>query len=155
MALQGVAVCPPHSLSMESSTPECVEKSLDTNIIQLMHLHHIIMTTGAQLVISMLMVSASLTIKDQGNTYGPFIGQDCFCDRGSRYEWRAQWYHADPLWDGSGCGPTSSCCGFNNPPWFCKQLPQPTTDDIEMRVCINEAISNEYIALETVQIFVQ
>ena len=85
----------------------------------------------------------------------PFVGQDYFCDTGSRYAAQYQFYHADPLWDGSGCGSTSSCCGFNNPPWFCKQLPQPTTDDIEMRVCINEGSSNEDVAVESVQIFVQ
>ena len=85
-----------------------------------------------------------------------FIGQDYFCDTGSRYRHQAhQFYSADPLWDGSGCGSTSSCCGFNNPPWFCKQLPQPTTDDIEMRLCVDEPSSNENIALETVEIYVQ
>ena len=85
----------------------------------------------------------------------PFIGQDYFCDTGSRYAAQSQWYHADPLWDGSGCGPNSSCCGFNNPPWFCKQLPQPTTNDIEMRVCVNRPTSNEDVALESVEIYVQ
>ena len=85
----------------------------------------------------------------------PFIGQDYFCDTGSRYNWGYQFYHADPLWDGSGCGPTSSCCTFNNPPWFCKQLPQPTSDDIEMRVCLNQPRSDEDIALETVEMYVQ
>ena len=86
----------------------------------------------------------------------PFIGQDYFCDTGNRYSpARPQWYHADPLWDGAGCGSTSSCCGFNNPPWFCKQLPQPTTDDIEMRVCVNQPTSDEDVALESVEIYVQ
>ena len=85
----------------------------------------------------------------------PFIEQDYFCDTGSTYRRQYQFYYADPLWDGSGCGLNSRCCGFNNPPWFCKQLPQPTTDDIEMRVCVNEPNSREDIALETVQIFVQ
>jgi hypothetical protein len=84
-----------------------------------------------------------------------FIEQDYFCDTGSTYGWRHQFYHADPLWDGSGCGPTSSCCGFNNPPWFCKQLPQPTTDDIEMRVCVDQATSDEDVAIEDVEIYVQ
>ena len=66
----------------------------------------------------------------------PFIGNDYFCDTGSRenYE-RNRFYSEDPLWDGEGCGPTSSCCQFNSPPWFCKELPQPTTDDVEVRVC--------------------
>ena len=85
----------------------------------------------------------------------PFIGQDYFCDTGSTYSWRHLFYSADPLWDGSGCGSTSSCCGFNNPPWFCKQLPQPTSDDIEMRVCVDSPTSDEDVALETVEIFVQ
>ena len=86
----------------------------------------------------------------------PFIGQDYFCDTGSEYEAQQNhFYHGDPLWDGSGCGPTSSCCAFNNPPWFCKQLPQPTSDDIEMRVCLNGQNTVEDIALETVELYVQ
>ena len=44
-------------------------------------------------------------------------------------------YECDSLWDGAGCGPLNTCCTFNNPPWFYKELPEPTTDDIEMRVC--------------------
>ena len=84
----------------------------------------------------------------------PFIGQDYFCDTGSRYHYQVRFFSADPLWDGSGCGSTNSCCSFNNPPWFCKQLPQPTTDDIEMRVCVDQR-SGEDIAIETVVIYVQ
>ena len=68
----------------------------------------------------------------------PFIGDDYFCDTAVT----ATQVHPtsvvrtdDPLWDGQGCGPTSTCCSFNRPPWFCKQLPQPTTDDLELRVC--------------------
>ena len=52
-------------------------------------------------------------------------------------------------------GLTSTCCSFNTPPWFYKQLPQPTTDDIEMRVCRDEASSNEDVAIESVTIYVQ
>ena len=85
-----------------------------------------------------------------------FIGQDYFCDTGSTYNGQLKhFYSADPLWDGSGCGSTSSCCGFNNPPWFCKQLPQPTSDDIEMRVCLNGPRSEEDVAVEVVDLFVQ
>ena len=68
----------------------------------------------------------------------PFIEEDYFCDTAvtatQRYP-RYVLYADDPLWDGQGCGPTSTCCSFNHPPWFCKQLPQPTTDDLELRVC--------------------
>ena len=66
-----------------------------------------------------------------------FVGNDYFCDtanRGSAYNWGFL-YADDPLWNGQGCGGTSTCCEFNSPLWFCKQLPQPTTDDIELRIC--------------------
>ena len=38
----------------------------------------------------------------------PFIEQDYFCMwyTGSRYAAQFQWYHAVPLWNGLGCGPT-------------------------------------------------
>ena len=54
-------------------------------------------------------------------------------------------YIDDPLWDGRGCILSNPCCSFNNPPWFYKQLPQPTTDDLEMRVCRDEDVGNEDI----------
>ena len=85
----------------------------------------------------------------------PFIGQDYFCDTGSRYTHQKRIYSHDPLWDGSGCGSTSSCCRFNSPPWFCKELPQPTTDDIELRLCGNEVTSNEDILIELIELYVQ
>ena len=50
----------------------------------------------------------------------PFIEQDYFCDTRNCHGVHAQLYHEEPLWDGSGCLPTSSCYGFNNPPWLCK-----------------------------------
>ena len=73
----------------------------------------------------------------------PFIGQDYFCETGSRQAFRHDtFYPDDPLWDGQGCGGTSTCCEFNNPPWLCKQLPQPTTDDIELRLCGDKNITH-------------
>ena len=83
----------------------------------------------------------------------PFIGQDYFCDTGSRNQYQFIFYPDDPLWDGAGCGGTSTCCSFNNPPWFCKQLPQPTTDDIELRVCADGSSLNEDIPLETIELY--
>ena len=68
----------------------------------------------------------------------PFIGEDYFCDTAvSAAEIWAELvlYPDDPLWDGQWCGQNSTCCSFNNPPWFCKQLPDSTTDDIELRMC--------------------
>ena len=64
-------------------------------------------------------------------------------------------YRDDPLWDGAGCGPLNTCCSFNNPPWFLKQLPQPTTDDIEMRVCRDQLVNDENVAIEVIEIYIQ
>ena len=85
----------------------------------------------------------------------PFVGNDYFCDTGSRNHWQSQFYSDDPLWDGSGCGSTSSCCSFNSPPWFRKELPQSTTDDIEVRVYTNEIVSNEDVTIEAIELYVQ
>ncbi len=85
----------------------------------------------------------------------PFIGQDYFCETGSRQAYSFIFYPDDPLWDGQGCGGTSTCCEFNNPPWFCKQLPQPTIDDIELRLCGNLHVSNGDSPIEIVEIYVQ
>jgi phage gp36-like protein len=84
-----------------------------------------------------------------------FVGSDYFCDTGSGSGWQFIFYGSDPLWDGAGCRPLNTCCSFNNPPWFYKQLPQPTTDDVEMRVCRNSPSHNEDVAIESVEIYVQ
>ena len=84
----------------------------------------------------------------------PFIGQDYFCDTGSNTPATQIVYSNDPLWDGQGCGDDSTCCSFNNPPWFCKQLPLPTTDNIELRLCLNDGIDTEDVQLELVDIYV-
>ena len=83
-----------------------------------------------------------------------FVGNDYFCDTGVDTGLsREAFYSDDPLWDGAGCGPQSTCCSFNSPPWFYKQLPQTTTDDIEMRVC--RISSRQDTAIEVVEIYVQ
>ncbi len=85
----------------------------------------------------------------------PFIGNDYFCDTGSRQFYQSILYSEDPLWDGEGCGPTNSCCQFNSPPWFCKELPQPTTDNIEVRMCKDQVLFNEEIPFELIDLYVQ
>ncbi len=79
-----------------------------------------------------------------------------FCDTASReYRQLNVFYGADPLWDGAGCGPLSTCCSFNNPPWFYKPLSHPTSDDIEMRVCRDQVNRDEDIAIEMYDIYIQ
>ena len=84
----------------------------------------------------------------------PFVGEDYFCDAGNE-EFMDMTDDAglqtDPLWDGTDC----LCCVSDNPPWFYKQLPQRTTDDIEMRVCIDEGSTNENIGIQEIEIYIQ
>ena len=85
----------------------------------------------------------------------PYVGSDYFCDTGSKTHVEYKFYPDDPLWDGQGCGRLNTCCSFNNPPWFMKQLPSSTSDDIEMKLCADEPPSNEDITFETVELYVQ
>ncbi len=68
------------------------------------------------------------------------IGQDYFCDTDSRVENDYKYFSLPIqnlsyiLWDGKGCGISSTCCSFNNPPYFCKTLNYSTSDYIEMRM---------------------
>ena len=79
-----------------------------------------------------------------------FIGDKYFCETGNRGSSHSSGVEADdPLWDGSGCGSGSSCCEFNNPPWFCATLPQPTT---ELRICRNQDSDNEDVIIGLVEI---
>ncbi len=66
-----------------------------------------------------------------------FIGSDYFCDTGNRGPgWSdSAFYQNDLLWNGSGCGSTSTCCEFNSPPWFNRSLLNFTREDLEIRIC--------------------
>ena len=85
-----------------------------------------------------------------------FIGNNYFCETGNPgpgASW-SQVFADDPLWDGEGCGPTSSCCQLNTPPWFCTTLPQHTTDDIELRICNDEGLHNEDTLVSLVDVYI-
>ena len=83
-----------------------------------------------------------------------FVGDDYFCDTGSAEPFQHIFYGDDPLWDGAGCGPLNDCCTLNNPPWFRKQLPSATADDIEMRIC-RSPTPDEDTPVEVIEIHVQ
>ena len=90
---------------------------------------------------------------NQGNIYTspPFVGNDYFCESGvsSRSAVGSNiFYPDDPLWDGQGCIHGNQCCSLN------KTLPTPTTDDIEMKMCMWEAASKANIALEQMELYV-
>jgi hypothetical protein len=86
-----------------------------------------------------------------------FVGDDYFCDTTAVTRYRnGLFYHNSLLWDDTGCGPLNTCCSFNNPPWFYKELLEPTTDNIEMRVCADEnASTNEDVLIEAIELYIQ
>ena len=85
-----------------------------------------------------------------------YVGSDYFCDTASKTRFHNYFFPDDPLWDGQGCGRMNTCCSFNNPPWFMKELPSSTSDDIEMRLCASGPRSNdEDIPVEIVELYVQ
>ena len=86
----------------------------------------------------------------------PYVRNDYFCDTGSagRFQF-TRFYSDDPLWDGQGCGRLNTCCSLNNPPWFMKELPSSTSDDIEMRLCANEWRGAEDVPVEVIELYVQ
>ena len=90
----------------------------------------------------------------------PFVGENYFCESGVNEVWNnnRHWrtFHSnDTLWDEEDCLPSSMCCSQHNPPYFIKQLPTPTTDDIEARVCLFQPSSTANIAVELVELYVQ
>ena len=78
----------------------------------------------------------------------PFVGQDYFCDTGNPGPGYTDILYADnPLWDGEGCMATSSCCQFNNPPSFCKQVSTAVADSIEVRICTDDPVGETPVQL--------
>ena len=99
---------------------------------------------------------------DNGNTTyhsPPFVGNDYFCESTqTESNWSVSPFHFYPnatLWDGHVCEGGGTCCQFNNPPWFTKNLATPTTDGIELQLCLYELSRHSDVALELLQLYVQ
>ena len=86
-----------------------------------------------------------------------FVGSDYYCESAiSAGNWGSTIYPDDPLWDGQDCrGLERTCCDSPNLPWFCKELPQSTTDYLEIRICSDEVLSNEDTLIDLVQLYIQ
>ena len=99
---------------------------------------------------------------DNGNTYPSpsFVGNDYFCEsvvttRSSHSANGNALYPNALLWDGQVCEGGGTCCKFNNPPWFTKNLTSSTMEDIELRLCTYNGRSSSDIALELLELYVQ
>ena len=86
----------------------------------------------------------------------PFVGTDYFCESAITGDWTlGLFYPDDPLWDGENCGSQSTCCELHDPPYFCKSLSEPTTDDIEVRICADQRLADEDTPIQLIEIYVQ
>ena len=86
-----------------------------------------------------------------------FVGSDYYCEAGHDvHPWQSILYYNDTLWDGQDCdGLERTCCNPPNLPWFCKNLPEPTTDDLEFRLCGDEPRTNEDVLIDLVELYIQ
>ena len=89
-----------------------------------------------------------------GTSPPSFVHDNYYCESGSLLI--GSGYHtSDPVWDGEDCSINNSCCSQPSLPWFYRQLPLTTSEDIETRICRDEASSNEDVLIKELQLYVQ
>ena len=85
-----------------------------------------------------------------------YVGNHYYCESGSTgYTSVSAFHGSDPLWDGSGCPTGDDCCSTLGAPWFYRQFTEPEKGAVEVRICRDEAYSNEATLLEQVQLYIQ
>ena len=77
-----------------------------------------------------------------------FVGNHYYCESSSTGI-------SDPLWDGHGCPTGDDCCSILGAPWFFRRFTEPEKGAVEVRICRDEAYSNEATLLEQVQLYIQ
>uniref|UniRef100_A0A1X7UCF9 Fibrinogen C-terminal domain-containing protein n=1 Tax=Amphimedon queenslandica TaxID=400682 RepID=A0A1X7UCF9_AMPQE len=96
-------------------------------------------------------------VSGSAQTVPSFVGNHYYCESGNQASsWSPILYTSDPLWDGQNCGTIDTCCTGSSIPWFHRDYGSTTiTDYIELRVCGDEAISNEDSPVGFYEIYVQ
>ena len=74
------------------------------------------------------------------------VGENYFCGRQDGI---------NTLWAGEGCTVNNPCCSFHNPPYFSVELPEATTDRIEIRICSDQPLGNESVFVHFAELYVQ
>ena len=93
-----------------------------------------------------------------GNSPPAFVGSDYYCESGNPLSTftLTEFYYADVLWDGQQCGGLEgTCCDPPNLPWFCKTLPTPISEDLEVRICCDLGLNDENVAIEFFELYIQ
>ena len=87
-----------------------------------------------------------------------FVGSDYYCESGNPGPgWDLiQLYSSDVLWDRQQCGGNeSTCCNPPNLPWFCKTFSTPISEDLEVRICTDQSLDDENVAIESFELYIQ
>ena len=85
-----------------------------------------------------------------------YVGNNYYCESGnSNVEYPSLLTDtSDLLWDGLQC--EGQCCSNGkSPPWFSVELPNTTTDDIEVRLCDTDSIDGEDTPIKLLELYVQ
>ena len=87
-----------------------------------------------------------------------YLGDNWYCESGNPDPFNPQppnLLSNDPLWDGVDCEGTC-CSNGKSPPWFSVELPGPTSDHIEARICANDPTdTREDIFINILEIYIQ
>ena len=89
---------------------------------------------------------------DSTTSVPSFIGDNYYCESGSKVTETRKLYTEDPLWDGKGCGHYEvQCCNHHGR--FYANLTETTTDDMELRICAD--YNDEDIPFKLYDIYVK
>ena len=86
----------------------------------------------------------------------PYVGNDYFCESGVNGFFNIHHHrilHSDPLWDGQNC--LDDCMCQPQLPFFVKNLPAPTREDIELRICSHSSATDGGTIIDQVELYVQ
>ena len=90
------------------------------------------------------------------NVYPPsFVGDNYYCESGNPINefFYDHIYTEDVLWDGQQC--EGQCCSNGkSPPWFSVDLPNPSTDDIEVRICYGLEPGDD-VLIQLLELYIQ
>ena len=92
--------------------------------------------------------------KFPGLSLPSFVHKNYYCESGM-IQIAAGYFTDDPVWDGKNCSSENNCCADPSLPWFYCQLPLTASEDIETRICCDEASSNEDVLVRDLQLYVQ
>ena len=89
-----------------------------------------------------------------------FVGEHYYCESGNTGAFHkndlAYYYTSDPLWDGAGCvNAKNNCCTNVGLPWFIREFPEAQDDDVEVRICTDQAHYDEAVLIDQLKLYIQ